>query len=359
MPRISERQAMLDDLERWMELKATADLASSSKSDSDWDFNSSGSVNSWDENSNAELVSDGFDSIDSSSSDKELMELFCMLEESRYVTRPPKWIKSKDFISNYFFNLPPNAFRSFTRMTRSSFMELVSKIADHPMFHNNSPYAQAPLAMQLAVVLDRFGHEGNGACFSHSLMLWGLDEGSMVNYTNTIMIALRDKLRYLVSWPTTSKRRRISAAFVEKGFLGCVGLIDGTLIPLSQRPHDGNEMYHDRKSQYLYNAQIINDYRRRILWSQIKDRWCSRYAMKWISCCVLLHNFLIEKDEWTEADDDIELEPLDALKDVDYHEYLKDSIEAHDVGLRLRTAVRLTLPCQAGLHGLTQSTQKN
>ncbi|KAL2653922.1 hypothetical protein R1flu_022050 [Riccia fluitans] len=197
MPQISERQAMLDDLERWMELKATVDLTLSSESDLDWNFNSSGSINSWDANSwdenfNAELVSDGFNSIDSSSSDEELMELFCMLEESRYVTRP-----------------------------------------DHLVFHNNSPYAQAAPAMQLTVTLDCFGHEGNGACLSCSLMLWGLEEGSMVNYTNRIMIALRDKLRDLVSWPTASKRRRISAAFVEKGFPRCMGLIDGTLIPLS------------------------------------------------------------------------------------------------------------------------------
>ncbi|KAL3686130.1 hypothetical protein R1sor_004152 [Riccia sorocarpa] len=75
MPRISERQAMLGDLERWMELKAVADLASTSESDSDWDLNSSGSVNSWDENSSGDCMSDGFDSLGSSSSDEEIMEM--------------------------------------------------------------------------------------------------------------------------------------------------------------------------------------------------------------------------------------------------------------------------------------------
>ncbi|KAL3686129.1 hypothetical protein R1sor_004151 [Riccia sorocarpa] len=87
----------------------------------------------------------------------------------------------------------------------------------------------------------------------------------MVNYTGRVMIALRDKLRDHVSWPTASERRRITTAFAEKGFPGCVGLIDGTLIPLSQRPHDGGQVYYDRKNRYSYNVQIINDDRRRIL----------------------------------------------------------------------------------------------
>ncbi|KAL2632993.1 hypothetical protein R1flu_004472 [Riccia fluitans] len=38
------------------------------------------------------------------------------------------------------------------------------------------------------------------------------------------------------------------------GFPGCIGLIDGTLIKLSQRPRDDGETYYDRKGDCAINA---------------------------------------------------------------------------------------------------------
>ncbi|KAL3684106.1 hypothetical protein R1sor_011572 [Riccia sorocarpa] len=255
----------------------------------------------------------------------------------------------------------------------------------------------------------------------------------MVNYTNRVMIALRDRLGNLISWPDEMERRRISASFAEKGFPGCVGLIDGTLIPLSQRPRDGGETYHDRKNRYSYNAQVVSDDRRKIIFlfagmpgscaditclrkcklydqlhtgswfsaeeyllgdsgytplprlvpgyryssrhrdkeefnnclaharvvnehtigvlksrwhslrelrCQIKNRRCAKYAMRWISCCAILHNFLINKDEWTEEDDEIILEPPAQLTETDRQAYVKDSPEARDAGIRLRDRIQ-------------------
>ncbi|KAL3679021.1 hypothetical protein R1sor_021977 [Riccia sorocarpa] len=69
-------------------------------------------------------------------------------------------------------------------MSRDSFYCILDLIGDHSVFHNNSPKPQAAVFVQLAVALDRFGHEGNGACLDRSMLLWGISHGSMVNYTN-------------------------------------------------------------------------------------------------------------------------------------------------------------------------------
>lgn len=50
-----------------------------------------------------------------------------------------------------------------------------------------------------------------------------------------------------------------------KGFKGCIGFIDGTTFPLSQKPAVDGECYFDRKSRYSINAQVVCDDNRRII----------------------------------------------------------------------------------------------
>jgi hypothetical protein len=38
----------------------------------------------------------------------------------------------------------------------------------------------------------------------------------------------------------------------QEGFPGCVGFIDGTMIPLSQKPKINGEVYFDRKKRYVF-----------------------------------------------------------------------------------------------------------
>lgn len=48
------------------------------------------------------------------------------------------------------------------------------------------------------------------------------------------------------------------------GFKGCVGFIDGTTIPLSQRPGEDDRSFFDRKHRSIVNSQVVCDDRRRI-----------------------------------------------------------------------------------------------
>ncbi|KAL3680664.1 hypothetical protein R1sor_023620 [Riccia sorocarpa] len=72
----------------------------------------------------------------------------------------------------------------------------------------------------------------------------------MVNYTNRVMTALESAMGHEIAWPDRQERVVNSAHFAGLGFLGCIGLVDGTLVKLSQRPRDDGETYFDRKNAW-------------------------------------------------------------------------------------------------------------
>jgi DDE superfamily endonuclease len=113
--------------------------------------------------------------------------------------------------------------------------------------------------------LDRLGHNGNGVCLPRTLLVWGLSIGSTVNYSKRCVTAMEDALADQVQWPNQEERCIIAAEFAKKGFPGCVGLIDGTTLPLAQRPANHGECYFDRKSRYSVNAQVVCDHKCKIL----------------------------------------------------------------------------------------------
>lgn len=255
---MSSRQQLLTEVEELMDLAILVE----SSSDSELSI-SSNSDDDMDVHDNMKL-DDDLDDDDAEVDD--LTELHAILTGSRYLQQRLQMGKSRDFIDNFFQNLPERAFRQFTRMSQASFFEIVEIIKDHLVFQNDSFHQQAPVSVQLAVALDRFGHEGNGACVARSLFFWGIGAGTMVNYTDRVVEALHDTFVDQVKWPNVQERVRISDVFAAKGFPGCVGLLDGTLFPLSQKPHLHGETYYDRKSRYSINAQIVCDDKKKIIY---------------------------------------------------------------------------------------------
>lgn len=88
-------------------------------------------------------------------------------------------------------------------MDKASFYHLLDLIREHLMFQSNSNCEQAQVEAQLAVCLDRLGDDGNNV------------------------------LKDYIQQPTRGERELNSQAFGRLGFPGCVGLIDGSLSPLS------------------------------------------------------------------------------------------------------------------------------
>jgi hypothetical protein len=57
---------------------------------------------------------------------------------------------------------PDNIFKQEVRMSKESFIILVSRIENHDVFKSQSNYKQKSVWIQLMVVLRRFGGNGNG-----------------------------------------------------------------------------------------------------------------------------------------------------------------------------------------------------
>lgn len=145
-------------------------------------------------------------------------------------------------------------------MDKCTFFHLHNLVEGHLVFHTENAHHQAPVVRQLAVCLDQLGHNGNGACLNHLIPNWGVSNGSLVNFSKRCFVALKDQIK----WPTGRDRTPVLDAFARLGFRGCIGLIDGSLMPLTQRPHLHGECYYDRKSRYSINAQVVCKHQRKI-----------------------------------------------------------------------------------------------
>eukprot|EP00644_Phytophthora_capsici_P000100 jgi/Phyca11/99824/e_gw1.4.719.1 len=173
--------------------------------------------------------------------------------------------RSHEFARDYFLSLNDDAFKQLTRVTKDSFNALCGEIESHQVFLNDSKHPQAPVWLQLAIALDRLGTNGNGASLGRTRSIWGVGTGTLDLYTSRVIIALMDKSDQCIKWPDADERRQIAGRMKRQGFPGCIGFIDGTTFPLSQKPGVNGQFFFDRKHRYSVNAQVVCDDRRRII----------------------------------------------------------------------------------------------
>ncbi|MBW0591120.1 hypothetical protein O181_130835 [Austropuccinia psidii MF-1] len=117
-------------------------------------------------------------------------------------------------------------------MTKKGFVHIYNLIKDSKIFQNNSKHCQLDICFQLAMTLERLGSNALGP-------------------TN-------------LCWPNADRQQEISMQLAGEGFPGCVGFLDGTCIPLFQRPGVDGEVFFDRKSRYSLNVQLVCDHHKRI-----------------------------------------------------------------------------------------------
>jgi hypothetical protein len=155
----------------------------------------------------------------------------------------------------------PDHFREILRVTPYTFDKLREKIEDDPVFFNNSNNPQIPVEEQLAITLYRFGHDGNAASQA-SVGRWaGTGKGSPALHTKRVMTAvLRPTfMNEAVRLPTPEEKIKakdwVEAHSCRAWRHGWI-FVDGTLIPLFDRPHWYGESYFDRKCNYSLNVQV-------------------------------------------------------------------------------------------------------
>jgi hypothetical protein len=151
-------------------------------------------------------------------------------------------------------------FKQAVRMDKPSFERLNDMIKDDPVFHNNAHNKQTPVWVQLMIVLQRLGCDGNGAATGRIARSGGFGNGTVNLFTYRIFHALNKFKKQFISWPNAAERKDISIRFArDHGLPGCVSIVDGTPIVISQRPGIDGEVYWTRKSHYALNLQLFCD----------------------------------------------------------------------------------------------------
>ncbi|MBW0563867.1 hypothetical protein O181_103582, partial [Austropuccinia psidii MF-1] len=182
-----------------------------------------------------------------SDSDTDIQE--DMITSQRYINPRRSYPSHYMYTLNYLQTLSSEEFQQLCSTTHESFEKLVAQIQDDKTFKNSSQNKQHNPAIQLAVALSRLGSNGNGAALEKIGMLFGISHGAIVLYTQIVIQILMNLKHKVIMCPKIKQKRDISQLMQAEGFPGCIGFINGSLIPLSQRPPNDGEAYFDRKNR--------------------------------------------------------------------------------------------------------------
>ncbi|EIN04729.1 hypothetical protein PUNSTDRAFT_24189, partial [Punctularia strigosozonata HHB-11173 SS5] len=202
----------------------------------------------------------------------------------------------------------PDHFRNDLRVSPAVFDRIVAEIEHDPIFSNHSHHAQMPVEEQLAIVLFRFGHNGNSAGVSRIAKWAGVGKGTVENATRRVMTAVlrRSFMDQAVRLPTTVEKEE-AKRWVERkscdewrdGWL----FVDGTLVPLYDRPHWYGESYYDRKCNYSLNIQVISLPNLQIIDFGYGFTGSTHDSTAWKETRVYReHEMILEGQEWIWAD---------------------------------------------------------
>lgn len=183
----------------------------------------------------------------------------------RYITRPISYRVKRADVVEKFQGFSDHQCKKILRMTARSFLKLVNLVFHHAIFQNASYKEQEEVAIQVAVTLDRLGHNGNGMEATRLGIFWDRADGSCANYISRVVVALVSLRSRYLSWPTKEQRNTHSSKMALQGFPGCIGFVDGTTVPLSERPRHQGDHYYDRNGQYSLNVQVICNTDRKII----------------------------------------------------------------------------------------------
>lgn len=173
---------------------------------------------------------------------------------------------------NHNDNLNDREFKFHFRVSRECFWQLVDLLKDHPSFKKSGERAAdpKPAEHQLLVLLKYFGSEGNAASSFNLSSFFGISTGAVNDCRLAALEALVSLEERTCFWPSAEERKQISRRIREDYlFPNCVGIIDGTLLPLSSRPLVHGENYLSRKRFYAVVMLVVCDDQARILYYQV------------------------------------------------------------------------------------------
>lgn len=183
------------------------------------------------------------------------------LSRSRYAVRQKKYRKRSDRWQLLLHDreyLNDTEFLSHFRVSRDAFSSLLALIKDDDVFQPAAHRTfRGPAELHLMVLLKFLGIYGNENTAPKLALFLGIGKGSVANYTDRTMRALLKIRSSVITWPDQDERQEISSRIKDKyEFVNCVGMVDGTLLPLEFKPAQNGEDYFCRKGSYAINALL-------------------------------------------------------------------------------------------------------
>ena len=114
---------------------------------------------------------------------------------------------------------------------------------------------------QVAILLYRLGHYGNAASLTKTGIWAGYGHGTIDKVTQQVLTAICNiKFHHKMLRPLSEEEKEASRIFAESkscpewrnGWCG----VDGTLIPLHERPQHYGATFYNRKCNYSTNVQV-------------------------------------------------------------------------------------------------------
>jgi hypothetical protein len=210
--------------------------------------------------------------------------LFCFLDLHRkiagcqYLQRGSYKKRSTNFDwlleEEGYDSLDESKFRFHFRMTWVAFWELVSLIGEHPAFQRKNSdsrgAAPKPASHQLLVLLKYYGSHGNQSSSLALSKFFGVGKGIINSCWGNAVIALLTLEEKTYIWPDAVKRRATSNRIKAKyKFQHCIGLSDGTLLPLGLQPLLHGENYLSCKNFYAIVMLVVCEDFSRIMYYHI------------------------------------------------------------------------------------------
>jgi len=197
--------------------------------------------------------------LDEQEEQEDLTSLsYAIATSNRYIDRPLYKRKRDDhFFTTKFYNYADAEFLQIFRTSRYGLAVITELIEGNDIFLNGSSYSQTHPAWQLAIALRRLGHYGSSATPQAIASDVEISTGSVVEFTNRVITALVSISCDWIIWPDEDERADHGRKMRKKGFPGCVGFVDGTILPLAFGPSQEGACYFDRKKRYGVDTAII------------------------------------------------------------------------------------------------------
>jgi hypothetical protein len=233
-------------------------LSESSSSSSSSSISSSSSSSSFDSDANMSVDADTDDEYMAGIA--KLDSLLKLAMETRVIFPNTVHKNSQLYLVLEQFRLEdPCRFRHNLHVTPNTFDSLLELIQNHDQFQNNSNIQQAPVRVQLAITLFRFGHFGNAASVEAIAQWAGVSVGLVVKATRRVIVAFITLHDQAIRWPNAQEKEAAKQAVEDmscfqwrNGFC----MVDGTVIPLFAKPGHHGEAYYDRKGSYSLAVQV-------------------------------------------------------------------------------------------------------